>query len=59
MRQQMASIEARFKGINMTHLLAEHCWSICRDTNPDLYGRQNKPPNSPITWKIQERQNYI
>ena len=44
MHQQMASIEARFKSKNVTHVLAEYCWPICRDTNPNLYSRQNECP---------------
>ncbi|KYN21114.1 hypothetical protein ALC57_06506 [Trachymyrmex cornetzi] len=36
------SVEKRFKGKDIRHMLDEYCWSIVRDTKPELYKRQIK-----------------
>lgn len=42
--KDIVTIENRFKGKDMTHMLAEYCWNLCRDTNPEAYTRKNKRP---------------
>lgn len=42
--QDIAAIEKRFKGQDITHMLGEYCWSICRDGDTNAYKRQNKRP---------------
>lgn len=37
--QDLAVIENRYRGKNTAHMLAEYCWSICRDTT-GLHKRQ-------------------
>lgn len=39
--QDLATIENRFKGKNTCHMLAEYCWTLCRDTNT-IHKRQQK-----------------
>lgn len=31
--QDLATIEKRYSGKNACHMLAEYCWSICRDSS--------------------------
>lgn len=42
--QDLATIENRFRGKSACHMLAEYCWSICRDTDY-LHKRQSKRIN--------------
>lgn len=39
--QDLAVMENRFRGKNSAHMLADYCWSICRDTG-GIYKRQSK-----------------
>ena len=38
--QDLKNIEKRFKGKNYAHALADYCWLLCRETNPNQYNRQ-------------------
>lgn len=40
--KDISTIEKRFKGKDMTHMLSQYCWSICRDTNPETHKRRSK-----------------
>jgi len=40
--KDIALIEERFKGKNTTHMLGEYCWSICRETDPELHKRKSQ-----------------
>lgn len=39
--QDLTTIENRFQGKNTCHMLAEYCWTLCRDTN-NIHKRQQK-----------------
>lgn len=40
--QDIAEIEKRYKGKDIRYMLAQYCWSLCRDTKTDMYKRQNR-----------------
>lgn len=40
--EDIATIETRYRGKDVRLLLAEYCWSLCRDTDPELLNRKNK-----------------
>lgn len=39
--QEIATIENRFRGKSACHMMAEYCWTICRDTD-DQHKRQSQ-----------------
>lgn len=39
--QEIATIETRFRGKSACHMMAEYCWTICRDTD-DQHKRKSQ-----------------